>query len=196
MVSVTTGTAILLALPVVAAGQVPVVEQVVGGVTETAQSIVPAAPALPAPPAQVQAPAPKAPAPAPAPAAPAPAASAPAASPPAAPRQSAPAAPQSASSLRQGLRAQRVQTAASASKDRGGVSAQSASDTPAQASQDNSSDESAGSAEASQAVGLPEDANPDTLPFTGLQLALIAMAGLAALAAGAALRRGTRIARR
>ena len=50
--------------------------------------------------------------------------------------------------------------------------------------------------QASQAVDAPEGANPDTLPFTGLQLALIAMAGLAALAGGAALRRGTRFARR
>ena len=65
VVSVATGTAILLALPVVATGQVPGVDQVVGGVTETAQSIAPAAPALPAPPAQVQVPAPKPPAAAP-----------------------------------------------------------------------------------------------------------------------------------
>lgn len=38
-------------------------------------------------------------------------------------------------------------------------------------------------------VELPEDASPETLPFTGLQLALIALAGIAALAAGLALRR-------
>ena len=38
-------------------------------------------------------------------------------------------------------------------------------------------------------VELPEDASPDTLPFTGLQLALIALAGIAALAAGLTLRR-------
>ena len=41
IVGVATGTA-LLALPVVAAGQVPVVDQVVGGVTQTAQSLAPA----------------------------------------------------------------------------------------------------------------------------------------------------------
>jgi hypothetical protein len=39
-------------------------------------------------------------------------------------------------------------------------------------------------------VELPEDASPDTLPFTGLQLALIALAGIAALAAGLTLHRG------
>jgi hypothetical protein len=38
-------------------------------------------------------------------------------------------------------------------------------------------------------VELPEDASPETLPFTGLQLALMALGGFAALAAGLALRR-------
>ena len=42
---------------------------------------------------------------------------------------------------------------------------------------------------------LPEDASPDTLPFTGLQLVLIAMAGLVALAGGLVLRRSARAAR-
>ena len=61
VVSVAAGAAVLLALPVVAAGQVPVVDQVVGGVKQTAESIAaaagaPALPSLPAPPAQVQAP--------------------------------------------------------------------------------------------------------------------------------------------
>ena len=36
---------------------------------------------------------------------------------------------------------------------------------------------------------LPEDAGPDTLPFTVLRLALILMAGLAAMAGGLVLRR-------
>ena len=65
IVGVATGAA-LLALPVVAAGQVPVVDQVVGGVTRTAQILAPApvppvtlpAPAAtPAPPASVASPA-------------------------------------------------------------------------------------------------------------------------------------------
>lgn len=45
-------------------------------------------------------------------------------------------------------------------------------------------------AEADEIIELPEDASPDTLPFTGLQLALMSMAGLVAIAGGAALRRG------
>jgi hypothetical protein len=42
-----------------------------------------------------------------------------------------------------------------------------------------------------ESVDLPEDANPATLPFTGLQLALLGLIGLTALAAGMALRRTT-----
>jgi hypothetical protein len=41
----------------------------------------------------------------------------------------------------------------------------------------------------SDTVELPAEANPETLPFTGLPLALMTLAGLAALAAGLALRR-------
>jgi hypothetical protein len=41
----------------------------------------------------------------------------------------------------------------------------------------------------SDTVDRPAEANPETLPFTGLHLALMALAGLAALAAGLALRR-------
>jgi hypothetical protein len=197
VVSITAGAAVLLALPVVAAGQVPGVDQVVGGVTETAESIapLPVAPALPALPAPVQAPAPKppaaAPAPAPAPAAPAPAAAAPA--PATAPRQSASAAaPRSAGSPGKA-------SASSASKSdsggKGGVTARSSSDVPSRASQDDSSDESSGSGVPDPVADLPEDASPDTLPFTGLQLVLIAMAGLVALAGGLVLRRSARTAR-
>jgi hypothetical protein len=54
----------------------------------------------------------------------------------------------------------------------------------------------AGSHTASEAVGLPEDASPATLPFTGFQLALLAMAGLVALTGGLVLRRGVGVARR
>ena len=190
--SITAGAAVLLALPVVAAGQVPGVDQVVGGVTETAESIapLPVAPALPAPPAQVQAPAPKPPAaaPAPAPAAPAPAAA------PAAPRQSATtAAPRSAPSS--GTASGSKASKSGSSAKGGGVKAHSASDVPARASQDDSADESASSGVADPVADLPEDAGPDTLPFTGLQLVLIAMAGLVALAGGLVLRRSARTAR-
>jgi hypothetical protein len=67
---------------------------------------------------------------------------------------------------------------------------------PARASQDDSAGEVAGSDLASQAGDLPLDASAEALPFTGLELALIVMAGLAALAGGAVLRRSARIARR
>jgi hypothetical protein len=42
-----------------------------------------------------------------------------------------------------------------------------------------------------ESVDLPEDASPAMLPFTGIQLALLALIGLATLAAGMALRRTT-----
>ncbi|HEX5894927.1 MAG TPA: hypothetical protein VFY47_01280 [Thermoleophilaceae bacterium] len=75
--------------------------------------------------------------------------------------------------------------------------ARSASDAPARASQDDSADESGGGSDLASAAGdLPEDAGPDTLPFTGLRLALILMAGLAAMAGGLVLRRSAGNARR
>jgi hypothetical protein len=50
-------------------------------------------------------------------------------------------------------------------------------------------DADAAAAVVSDTVELPEDASPETLPFTGLQLALIALAGVAVMAGGLALRR-------
>ena len=41
----------------------------------------------------------------------------------------------------------------------------------------------------SETVELPEDASPETLPFTGLGLAFITLGGLIALAGGLMLRR-------
>jgi len=200
VVSITAGAAVLLALPVVAAGQVPVVDQVVGGVQQTAESIapvpeLPALPVLPAPPAPVQAPAP---APKPAPAAPAPAAAAPApaASAPAPQRQSTPSSGAQSSSSAGKASARSAAKRGSAAKERSSVSARSAADTPARASQDEPAEQSASADVASQAVELPADASPETLPFTGLQLALMGMAGLVALAGGLVLRRSARTARR
>jgi hypothetical protein len=43
---------------------------------------------------------------------------------------------------------------------------------------------------------LAEDASTETLPFTGLQLGLIVMAGVASLASGLVLRRSTGTTRR
>jgi hypothetical protein len=42
---------------------------------------------------------------------------------------------------------------------------------------------------AGEAVELPEDASPATLPFTGFQLALLAAIGLATAAGGVLVRR-------
>jgi pyruvate dehydrogenase E2 component (dihydrolipoamide acetyltransferase) len=191
VVAVTTGAAVLLALPVVAAGQVPGVDQVVGGVTETAESLVPApvaAPA-PAPPAPLPAPAP-APSPAPAPqAAPAPAPAAPTApAPSAAPRQAASAGDGNGGST--GTATAKASGKSSGKAKRAAL-ASAAADDKAKAAQD----ENAGPTDveiADQAVEAPEDASPATLPFTGLQLALMGMAGLAAITAGGMLRRASR----
>jgi hypothetical protein len=51
------------------------------------------------------------------------------------------------------------------------------------------SEAAAATALASAAPALPEDASPDTVPFTGLELSLLAMLGLAGLVAGGVLRR-------
>jgi hypothetical protein len=45
---------------------------------------------------------------------------------------------------------------------------------------------------AAQAPDLPDDASPESLPFTGLQLALLALIGIAALVSGTGLRGGAR----
>jgi hypothetical protein len=45
---------------------------------------------------------------------------------------------------------------------------------------------------ADQAAEAPEGASPASLPFTGLQLLLMGMAGLAAIAGGGMLRRASR----
>jgi hypothetical protein len=212
VIAVTTSAAVLVGLPVVAFGQVPVVEPVVNGVTETANSIVQAPPVpapLPAPPAPAPPPAPAAPAPAPAPQvqAPAPAAPKPAAQAPAAqaPAAQAPAAGSSQarsantapkrssgggkSSARRGAKAAQPSSKGDGRRgDRGKAKASGdAGASPAEESGGRSN-----TAIASQeADELPEDPSPAKLPFSGLQLALLAIAGVAALLGGMALRRST-----
>jgi hypothetical protein len=184
---VTSGAAVLLALPVVASGQVPGVDQVVGGVNHAAQGVVQAAPA---PPVRLPAPAPApAPRPAPAPAA-APAPSAPA------PSYSAPATSTSTRSTmagasvapRGGSGGSGVQASASGKKRHAAAGA--SSDEKAAASQDSTSSPTDVQI-ADQTADVPEDASPATLPFTGLQLMLMGLAGLAAVAVGGVLRRAT-----
>jgi hypothetical protein len=181
---VTTGAAALLAVPVVALGQVPGVDQVVGGVNNAAQGVVQAAPAppvrLPAPSAGPK-PAASAPAPAPAASPPAPAASAP----PTASTRSAPAtasqgsgrSTSSAGALAAG--GERSQADAGTS----GVRAHPASDKAASQTDTQIADEPA---------SAPRDASPTMLPFTGLQLAMLLLTGLAAVAAGSVIRRTAR----
>jgi hypothetical protein len=184
-----TAAVVLLAVPVAAFGQVPGVDQVVGGVNNAAQGVVQAAPA---PPVKLPAPA------APAPAAPAPAASAPPSAPAAAPAPApAPASARGATAMgsqSSGGSGGGGTTAHSSGKSPGGgshVHALAASDKKASASQD-----SGGAATDTQIAddpaSAPRDASPENLPFTGLQLALVLMAGLAALAAGTVVRRAAR----
>jgi 2-oxoglutarate dehydrogenase E2 component (dihydrolipoamide succinyltransferase) len=195
VVTVATGAAVLLALPVVAAGQVPGVDQVVGGVTETAESLVPAPVAAPAPAPATPAPSTSRPAPAPA-AAPAPqAAPAPSAAAPAAAPAPSATARQAASAGGGGGSSSGKASAKASGKGSGETkrhtTASAASDKKAAAAQG----ENAGPTDveiADQVVDTPEDASPSTLPFTGLQLALMGMAGLAALAGGGVLRRASR----
>ena len=183
----TTGAAILLAVPVVALGQVPGVDKVVGGVNQAAQDVVQAAPAPPVRlPAPATAPKPAAPAaPAPAPAASAPSAPVPAAQ---APARSATASGSQSSGGTTGAHASGAHSKAGGQS--GGVNAHAAGDQAA-----SGPDASASQTDteiADDPASAPREASPDTLPFTGLQLALLLLAGTAALAAGSVLRRTAR----
>jgi len=192
VLGVTSGAAVLLAVPVVASGQVPGVDQVVGGVNHAAQRVVQAAPA---PPVRLPA-APTAPAPRPAPAAQAPAPAAPAPAPaPSAPATTTRSATATASQgsggsvgSAGGHSANRKQ--ANGGSSAGSVSAHAAADRKARAADDAAAGTDTQIAD--DPASAPRDASPATLPFTGLQLALMVMLGMAALAAGAALRRGVR----
>jgi hypothetical protein len=192
-VGMTTGAVLLIALPVVASGQVPVVDQVVGGVNQAAQGVIQAAPSPPAPPVKLPAPAP-APRPAPAASAPAPAAPAPSASAPAsAPAPSATGSQASGRTSGSGGSRGGSTARASGKKAHPGshVHALAASDKKASASQDSGTSPT-DTQIADDPTSIPPDASPAKLPFTGLQLALMGMLGMAAIAAGAALRRGVR----
>jgi hypothetical protein len=185
---VTSGAAVLLAVPVVALAQVPGV--VVGGVNQ-AQDVVRAAPApplsLPAP-APAPKPAPAAPAPAPAASAPAPAASAPAT----AQTRSAPAtAPQGSGGPAGTTRAHAASGKhAKADGERSGVRADAAADKDAAGTEATAAQTD--TQIANDPASTPRDASPATLPFTGLQLALMLLVGAAAVAAGSVLRRTAR----
>jgi hypothetical protein len=210
MIAVTTGAALLLALPVVAAGQVPGVGDVVGGVKGKVEG---AAPPLPAPAApHVNLPAPAAPhAPAPkahgSPPAQGPAAQAPAASPQAPPahaRSKKPANPGGGGGERPGPAPSPSQNEPAAGEGGGagdgGSKAGSGDGGAGDGGGDggktvNTSQDDGAPTDveiADQVVEAPVDANPSTLPFTGFQLALLLALGLAAVGTGFALRRGAR----
>ena len=225
----TAGTAALLSLPVVAAGQVPSVGGVVGGVTDQLPSLpaptpvpAPALPVpLPAPPVQAPAPAPSLPsAPsAPAPSLPAPnvsglpkapgSAPAPAGSPAgSSPSSGAPSAdgspggsaggsgPSSNAKAADGSR--RATKGGSGRQGDGGSKAHRSSGgapygTAATGAATANTDAALASAVvAGDAADLPDNASPETAPFTGLQLAYLAALGLMAATGGMAVRRMAR----
>jgi hypothetical protein len=199
VIGVTAGATVLLAVPVVAFAQVPSVDQVVGDVNDAAQAFVEKAPAqsLPAPP--------RAPATTPAPGAPAQSRSAPGGS---APAQGHSAPPQRSSEQRSSG------SLSSHGSGRGASSAhaRAAEKVPADGERHRRPESSGDKTNAAPVFGdpsmaatpatdveiadgtadAPRDASPGALPFTGLQLALMAMLGLAAIAGGALLRRGAR----
>ena len=187
VVAVTAGA--LLALPVVAEGQVPVVDEVVSGVSGTLQSVTQPAPAAPpgAPAAQ--------PPPAPAPPAPrstsAHSQSGPARS-PAVPSHAtgtgAGGPPATSSSRGAGASQAGARASSSARKKAETRASASADEDAADAGQDDG-----GSARSSGDGVTDVGGDPAArLPFTGLELLLVAMAGLAMLAGGALLRHGAR----
>lgn len=71
-----------------------------------------------------------------------------------------------------------------------GVQAHAAADNDASGSEANASQTDTQIAD--DPASATSEASPETLPFTGLQLALVLMAGLAALAAGSVMRRTAR----
>ena len=215
----TAGTAALLSLPVVALGQVPNLNGVVGGVTNQVPSLpaprcrpLPALPRASRAPAgagarSAPAPAPSAPPslPAPLPALPKPGSGAPAA--PA--RLAAPARPRARrrrSSVVPSPSAGRAPPGVSPANPGGPHAATPEDQRPSVRRIRRGARRPKPPARRTRPEprlrsrlmrrDLPDNASPETVPFTGLQLALVAMAGLAALAAGAVMRHGTRIARR
>jgi hypothetical protein len=205
-VGLTTAAAALLAMPVVAVGQVPGLDGVVGGVKERVQNAAPRPPVnVPAPPVDLPArPAPPAPAPKGqgSPPAQGPAVQAPPASPQAPPAHA---------------RAKKL--AGSGGGEQPGPAPSPSPNEPAAGEGGGSGDggSKAGGGDggggddgktvdtsqddggtptdveiADEVVEAPVDASPSTLPFTGFQLALIAALGLAALGTGLGLRRGAR----
>ena len=215
---ITGGVMAVLGLPVVAFGQVPGVGDAVGGVTEQLPAVppLPVAPSLPTLPSAPSVPAPVAPAPAPAPAPSTPSVPVPQPSVPAPVTEAlagqghgqaaAPSAPAAGQSSPAAGRAGVQSTAADGQAGRAGAKSTSAAraskakrraraEAKANSSGERASastESSAAAALASAAPDLPANANPETVPFTGLQLSLLVILGLIAVAVGLTLRRGVR----
>jgi hypothetical protein len=191
VVAVTAGATLLVALPVVSLGAVPAVDHLTGNANETARDVVTSAP-KPSLPAHAQAPAVR---------------------PTQAPR-SAPADGHSGASRHSSQSRGRGHSRARARGHAGGSPQGEAAGQDDQAPQASDKKRKAASGDDTNAApesgdetvsGLatdveiadgsaaaPRDASPATLPFTGLQLALMGMFGLMAVAGGALLRRGVR----
>jgi hypothetical protein len=192
IVGVATGAA-LLALPVVATGQVPVVDQVVGGVTQTAQSLT----AAPVPQADLPTRSGK-PAPLPAPVTPAPPVPAAPPAPEASVHTTSAPAPRgmAASAVSAGTQAPSSPAPRAKASDKRQETASAASGAVASdARSDSAAGEPDGATDVEIAAADSGDAGgPASLPFTGLQLTLLGIVGMAALAGGALLRRAARAA--
>ncbi len=207
MIAVAIGGVAALSVPVVAAGQVPSVDQAIGGVTDQLPSVQ--VPSLePVAPAPVPAPQIQGPAPPPAPSLPAPLPSLPGTgSGPSQPAPSQPAPSQAAPSQpASGAQGGSSESLSSSGRDGAGTAgaaaakkradrraeAKGSADEPAGAAKKESADVGATASVAQDAAALPDDASPETSPFTGFRLGVLAMLGLLSLAGGLALRRSMR----
>ena len=218
VVAVTAGATLLVALPVVSLGAVPAVDHLSGNANETARDVVTSAP-KPSLPAHAQAPAVR---PAPLAQTPANSDSAPTRptqAPRSAPADSHSRAPQHSSQSRGRGHSRALARGHAGGSPQGEAAGQDeqapqASDKDDQAPQASDKKRKAASGDDTNAApesgdetvsGLatdveiadgsaaaPRDASPATLPFTGLQLALMGVFGLMAVAGGALLRRGVR----
>ena len=208
VVAVTAGATLLVALPVVSLGAVPAVNHLPGHANETARDVVTSAP-KPSLPAHAQAPAVR-----PAPRAQTPANSDSAPTRPTRAPRSAPAGGHSGAPHHSSQSRGRGHSRARARGHAGGSPQGEAAGQDDQAPQASDKKRKAASGDDTNAApepgdetvsgpasdveiadgtaDAPRDASPATLPFTGLQLALMGMFGLMAVAGGALLRRGAR----
>lgn len=208
VVAVTAGATLLVALPVVSLGAVPAVDHLPGNANETARDVVTSAP-KPSLPAHAQAPAVT-----PAPRAQTPANSDSAPTRPTQAPRSAPAdghsrAPQHSSQSRGRGHSRALARGHAGGSPQGEAAGQDdqapqASDKKRKAASGDDTNAAPESGDetvsglatdveiADGSAAAPRDASPATLPFTGLQLALMGMFGLMAVAGGALLRRGVR----